>query len=55
MLRQRDALRLEMRGLKHSSGRSMYAHIKQTYGLRGNRNSVYTQFCELIEKEKTIG
>lgn len=51
MLSQKTALSLELKGLKMSKG-SMYAHIKRTYGLRGNRQSVYTQFCELIEKTK---
>ena len=51
MLSQRSALKLELVGLKHSKG-SVYAHIKRTYGLRGSKQSVYTQFCELIEKEK---
>ena len=54
MLAQRSALKLEMKGLKFSKG-SVYAHIKRVYGLRGNKNSVYTQFCELIEKKKGEG
>jgi hypothetical protein len=52
MLAQKQALKLEMQGLKHSSGRSLYSHIKRAYNLRGNKNSVYTQFCELCEKAK---
>lgn len=51
MLAQRSALGLEMRGLKFSGG-SIYATIKRQHGLRGNKQSVYTQFCELIEKSK---
>jgi DNA-binding CsgD family transcriptional regulator len=51
MLAQKYALKLELVGLKHSRG-SVYAHIKRVYGLRGSRQSVYTQFCELVEKEK---
>lgn len=51
MMTQRSALKLEIAGLKMSRG-SVYAHIKRTYGLRGNKQSVYTQFCELIEKKK---
>ncbi len=53
MLAQKQALKLEMLGMKHSRG-SVYAHIKRTYGLRGNKKSVYTQFCELVEKEKAL-
>ena len=51
MLAQKQALRLETLGLKHSKG-SVYAHIKKTYHLRGNKQSVYTQFCELVEEHK---
>ena len=52
MLAQKSALKLELQGLKMSRG-SVYAHIKRTYGLRGNKQSVYTQFCELCERAKT--
>ena len=51
MMAQKAALKLELAGLKMSRG-SVYAHIKRTYGLRGNKQSVYTQFCELVEKAK---
>lgn len=51
MLAQKSALKLELAGLKHSRG-SVYAHIKRVYGLRGNKQSVYTQFCELVERAK---
>jgi len=52
---QRAALKLELAGLKHSSGKSMYAHLKRVYGWRGSRQRVYNLFCEYIEKEKAIG
>lgn len=52
MLAQRQALKLEIAGLKHSSGRSVYAHIKRQHNLRGSKSAVYTQFCELCEKAK---
>ncbi len=51
MVAQKHALNLERKGIKRR-GRSMYALIKEHYGLRGNRESVYTQFCELVEKAK---
>jgi hypothetical protein len=53
MLSQKYALHLELMGIKNSRG-SVYAHIKRTYGLRGNKQSVYAQFCDLCEKEKLI-
>lgn len=51
MIAQKSALKLELAGLRHSRG-SVYAHIKKVYGLRGNKQSVYTQFCELVERAK---
>ena len=50
MLAQKYTLKLEIKGMKHSSGRSVYAHIKKTYGLRGNKERVLEQFSELIDK-----
>jgi len=51
MMAKKSALKMEIGGLKHSRG-SVYAHIKRTYGLKGNKQRVYTQFCELVEKAK---
>lgn len=51
MIAQKHALNLERKGLKRR-GRSMYAIVKEQYGLKGNRESVYTQFCELVEYYK---
>lgn len=51
MLALKQALRLETLGMK-KRGQSAYAIVKSHYGLRGNKQSVYTQFCELCEKEK---
>jgi len=51
MLAQKGALKLETLGMKHSGG-SVCAMIKRHYGLKGNKQRVYTQFCELIEIEK---
>ena len=51
MVQLKHALALEIKGLKLSRG-SAYAYIKKHYGLRGNRKSVHTQFCELVEKAK---
>ncbi len=51
MLALRGALSLECKGMKRR-GKSAYAIIKNEWGLKGNKESVYTQFCELTEKEK---
>ena len=50
MKSQLSALGLELKGLKMSGGRSIYAHIKRVYGLRGNKRCVHDQFVELIEE-----
>lgn len=51
MIAQKHAMNLERKGLRHSGG-SVTARVKRHYGLRGNRESVYTQFCELVEKKR---
>ncbi len=48
----RTALGLERKGLPRSRPPSAYVIIKYEWGLKGSRESVYTQFCELVEKEK---
>ena len=48
----RSALKLELRGLKMSRGRTAYSIIKSEFGLKGSKESVYTQMCELCEKMK---
>jgi hypothetical protein len=49
MRAQLGALVLEAKSLRHSSGRSVTAHIKKTYGLSGNRTRVINQFAALVE------
>ena len=46
---QRTALRLEIAGMRHSSGRSVYAHVKRIYGLRGTRANVLGQMEHMLE------
>ena len=37
---QISAIKLEALGMRHSSGRSVTAHCKRVYGLKGNRDKV---------------
>lgn len=53
-LAQYHAAKLQLLGMKHSSGRSIIAHIKKTYGLKGNNKSVVEQFGEMLKKEGII-
>ena len=48
----RSALKLELKGLKMSKGATAYSIIKKEFGLKGNKESVYTQFCEMCEQAK---
>lgn len=50
MLIQRQALKLECKGMKLSRGRSAYAVIKETYGFKGSKESVFKQFTDHIKK-----
>ena len=47
---QISAIKLEARGLRHSSGRSVTAHVKRIYGLKGNRDKVLAQMEAAREK-----
>lgn len=51
ILAMRGALRLEIHGLKHSSGRSVYAHVKKVFGFRGNKQKVLDQLNAYIEEK----
>lgn len=44
----RAALKLEMSGMRHSSGVSAYSRIKREFGFKGNKESVYKQFSQYI-------
>ena len=44
-------LKLELMGMKHSRG-SVFAVVKSEYGLKGNKQKVYDQFKEIVEKAK---
>lgn len=49
MLAQRAAFRLEMKGMRRR-GRSVYAIVKDQYGLRGNKKRVFEQFNKLVDE-----
>jgi hypothetical protein len=50
-LAQYHACKLQLLGMRHSSGRSIIAHVKKTYGLKGNNESVVEQFKQMLIKE----
>lgn len=47
-LAQLGAMKLELKGLKHSSGRSVIAYVKKQHGFKGNKQSVVDQFAAWI-------
>jgi hypothetical protein len=57
MRQQLMALYMEIKGLGHSSGRSINAHIKRTHGIKGRKKTdVYKAFhAVIIEKENELG
>lgn len=48
----KHALRLEMLGMNRSRGPSAYSIVKKEFGFKGNKKSVYEQFCVYLEKNK---
>lgn len=51
MRAQLGAAKLELLGMRHSSGRSVLAQIKRNYKFKGNRQSVYDQFAVLVQEQ----
>ena len=49
MRAQISAIKLEGMGMRHSSGRSVLAHCKRTYGLTGSRDVVIAQMKNMVE------
>ena len=53
LVNMKARFKMELLGLK-GRGPTMYSLIKQNYGFKGNRESVYAQFCEYIEQQKQL-
>ena len=52
MLVLRSALKLEMKDIKMSRGRTAYSSIKQMFNIKGNRQKVLDQFNEIIREQQ---
>ena len=48
----RGALKLEILGMRHSSGKSVYSRIKDEFGFSGNRKRVLMQLEEHIKERR---
>ena len=45
-----SALRLEVKGMKRSSGRSAYSIVKDRYQLKGSKQRVLEQFNQIVNE-----
>jgi hypothetical protein len=45
-------LKLELKGLRLTRGRTCYSIIKEEFGLKGNKQRVYDQFTKMMEESK---
>ena len=53
LLQWKYGLQLEMKGMKNSRG-SIYAHVKRTFGWKGNRQKIYDKLVKVLDDiEKT--
>jgi dTDP-4-dehydrorhamnose 3,5-epimerase-like enzyme len=52
LLSIKAALSLELKGLRHSRG-SVFKLVKTEFKLKGNKQSVYDQYCSIL-REKGI-
>lgn len=50
VLTMRQGLKLELKGMKMSRGRSCYSLVKEQFGFKGNKQKVYDQLCDWIEE-----
>jgi hypothetical protein len=48
LLAQYHACKLQLLGMKHSSGRSIIAHVKKEHGFKGTNQQVVEQFKSLL-------
>jgi len=53
-LAQYHACRLHLKGMRHSSGRSIIAHVKRIYGYKGTNEAVVEQFRQALIAEGII-
>ena len=49
LLQHKAAAKLELLGMRHSSGRSMIARAKRLYGITGNRQKVFDTLKAMVE------
>lgn len=50
LLQWKYAIKLEAKGLRHSSGRSVYKHAKQKLGITGTRDAVVAHIDSILRR-----
>jgi hypothetical protein len=54
LLSLQKALKLELKGLKVSSGMSAYKIIKNEFNLKGNKQKVLDQYTKILEEKNIL-
>jgi hypothetical protein len=52
MITLANGLKMEIKGLRMTRGRTCYAIIKSEYGLKGNRQKVLDQFLPMVDEAR---
>ena len=52
MITLANGLKMEIKGMRMTRGRTCYAIIKEEFGLRGRKTRVLEQFLPLVEEAK---
>lgn len=50
MLTLLSGLKLEVKGMRLTRGRTCYAIVKEEYGLKGNKQKVLDQFQKIVDQ-----
>ena len=51
------AMKLELVGMRHSSGKSVCADVKRTYGFkakRGDKQAIFDQYCTMLREKGVL-
>lgn len=53
LLSIKGRLSLELKGMRFSSRRSTFSHVKEQFGFKGNNQKIYDQYIQML-KERGI-
>ena len=49
LIQWKGAVKLVMHGMKHSSRKSICAHVKRQFKWKGNRQKIYDNLCQTLD------